>query len=247
MENLLKENERIDDLEFKNMKIIQKENGFCFGIDSVLLSDFAKEIKKGSKVLDLGTGTGVLSILLTGKTELSKIYGIEIQNDIADMAKRSIMLNKLEDKIEIINSDILNIENILEKNSFDYIVTNPPYKNKDSGLINDEEYKYISRHETTANLNDFIKISFNMLKDQGTLFMVHRPERLVDIIHVLRVNKIEPKTIRFVYSNVKTEPKLVLIKAVKNAKSFLKIEKPLFVYNENGEYTEEILKIYNKK
>lgn len=246
MEDILKENERIDDLEFKDLKIIQKNDGFCFGIDSVLLSDFAKEIRNNSKVLDLGTGTGILSILLTGKTNLSKIYGIELQKDIADMAKRSVILNKLQDKVEILNMDINNLENIFELNSFDAIVTNPPYKNENTGKINDNEYKYISRHETTANLSDFIKMSFKMLKDKGSLYMVHRPERLVDIIYELRINKLEPKNIRFVYSSINKEPKLVLIKAVKNANKFLKVEKPLLVYDENGNYTKEILKIYNK-
>lgn len=246
MEKLLKENERIDDLEYKGLKIIQKNNGFCFGIDSVLLSDFAKSIRNNSNVLDLGTGTGILSILLSEKTNLNKIYGIEIQKDIADMAKRSIKLNNLENKIEIINTDIKDLENIFKNNYFDAIVTNPPYKNKDTGELNDNEYQYISRHETTAELSDFIKISFKLLKDKGSLYMVHRPERLVDIIYELRKNKLEPKNMRFVYSNLKKEPKLVLIKAVKNAKQFLKMEKPLIIYTEDGKYTEEILKIYNK-
>ncbi len=246
MKNLLEENERVDDLEFRELKIIQKNNGFCFGIDSVLLSDFAKEIKNNSNVLDLGTGTGILSILLSGKTNLKKIYGIEIQKDIADMAQRSVKLNKLENRIEIINSDIKNLRNIFDINFFDAIVTNPPYKNQNSGKINENEYKYISRHETTANLSDFIKISVQLLKDKGSFYMVHRPERLIDIIYELRSHKLEPKNIKFVYSNKEKEPKLVLIKAVKNANKFLKVEKPLFVYNEDGSYTDEILKIYNK-
>ncbi len=246
MEDLVQENERIDDLEFKGLKIIQKNNGFCFGIDAVLLSDFAKDIRNNSKVLDLGAGTGILSILLTGKTNLSKIYGIEVQKDIADMAVRSVKLNNLNNKIQIVNTDIKNLENTFEIGSFDSIVTNPPYKNENTGKVNDNKYKYISRHETTANLSDFIKVSFKMLKDKGSLYMVHRPERLVDIIFELRNNKLEPKNIKFVYSNKNKEPKLVLIKAIKNANKFLKLEKPLFVYDENGNYTQEILKIYNK-
>lgn len=243
----IKENERIDDLEYKGLKIIQNTEGFCFGIDAVLLSDFAKEIKNNSKVLDLGTGTGILSILLSGKTNLNKIYGIEIQEEVANMAQRSVQLNNLENKIEIINKNIKDLENIFEKNSFDAIVTNPPYKKINTGEKNEKENKLISRHEVTASLDDFIKISFNLLKDKGFFYMVHRPERLAEIIYKLKQNKLEPKIIKFVYSNVKSEPKLVLIKSVKNAKEFLKIEKPLFIYNKYGNYTDEILKIYNKK
>lgn len=243
----IKENERIDDLEYKGLKIIQNTEGFCFGIDAVLLSDFAKEIKNNSKVLDLGTGTGILSILLSGKTNLNKIYGIEIQEEVANMAQRSVQLNNLENKIEIVNKNIKDLENIFEKNSFDAIVTNPPYKKINTGEKNEKENKLISRHEVTASLDDFIKISFNLLKDKGSFYMVHRPERLAEIIYKLKQNKLEPKIIKFVYSNVKSEPKLVLIKSVKNAKEFLKIEKPLFIYNEAGNYTDEILKIYNKK
>ena len=243
----LKENERIDDLEFKGSKIIQNSEGFCFGIDAVLLSDFAKNIKNKSKVLDLGTGTGILPILLAGKTNLEKIIGVEIQKDVYDMAKRSIALNKLENRCEIINENILNLEKIYKKNSFDVIVTNPPYKENNTGLKNESEKKLISRHELTANLEDFIRVSSNLLKDKGELYMVHRPERLVDIIENLRKYKLEPKQIRFVCPNVNKEPNIVLIKGVKNANKFLKVEKNLFVYNENNEYTDEILKIYNKQ
>ena len=246
MKIILKENERIDDLEYKELKIIQNKNGFCFGIDSVLLSDFAKEIRNNSKVLDLGTGTGILCILLSEKTKLKKIYGIDIQEEVVEMAKRSVKLNNLEDKIEILNKNVKELGEIFEKNSFDSVVTNPPYKKSNTGKVNEKENKLISRHEITANLEDFIKISFDLLKDKGSLYMVHRPERLAEIIVTLKKYKLEPKTIRFVHSNCEEEPKLVLIKAVKNAKEFLKVEKPLIVYNEKGEYTEEILKIYHK-
>ena len=242
----LKENERIDDLEFKNLKIIQNKNGFCFGIDSILLSDFSKNIKKGANVLDLGTGTGIIATLLCGKTNLNKIIGIEIQEEIAEMANRSIKLNNLENKFEIINENILNLPKMFKKNSFDVIVTNPPYKKIGTGIINEDEKKIISRHEITADLDDFIRISTILLKDKGEFYMVHRPERLVDILNIMRKNKLEPKLLRFVFSNINKEPKLILIKGIKNAKPFLKIESNLYIYDEVGNYTEEIKKIYNK-
>lgn len=242
----LKENERIDDLEFKNLKVIQNTDGFCFGIDSVLLSDFAKDIKKDSKVLDLGTGTGIISILLCGKTKLKKIVGVEIQEEVFDMAKRSCYLNNLEGRFEVINRNILELNDIYEKNTFDVIVTNPPYKKKDTGLINESKKKVISRHEITASLEDFIKVSKNLLKDKGEFYMVHRPDRLVDIMYLMRKYKIEPKILRFVFSNKDKESKLVLIKGIKNANPFLKLEKNLYIYDENDKYTDEIMKIYNK-
>lgn len=242
----LDENEKIEDLQFKNLKIIQNKKGFRFGIDSILLSDFSKKIKKNSNVLDLGTGNGIISILLCEKTLLKKIIGIEIQKEVFELAKKNIKLNKLENKFEIINENILNLNNIFEKNTFDAIVTNPPYKKKNTGIKNEEETKIIARHETSATLEDFIKISKDLLKDKGEFYMVHRPDRLVDIISIMRNYKIEPKILRFVYSNLNSEPKLILIKGIKNAKPFLKIEKNLYIYNENGEYTDEIKKIYNK-
>ena len=252
----LKENERIDNLQYNNLKIIQNTKGFCFGIDSVLISDFAKEIKNNSMGVDLGTGTGIISILLASKTNLSKIYGVEIQTDVAEMAKRSVELNNLQNRVEIININLneiketeKNIEetnNInLERETFDFVVTNPPYKKLETGKVNNNEYKYISRHELTANLEDFIQTSKYLLKDRGGLYMVHRPERLADIITLMRKYKIEPKRMRFVCSKIDKEPTLVLIKGVKNANSFLKIEKPLIIYNDNGKYTDEIYKIYN--
>ena len=246
MENILKENERIDSLEFKDLKIIQNIDGFCFGMDSVLLSDFAKNIKKDSTVLDLGTGTGIISILLCGKTNLQKIIGIEIQEEVADMARRSAKLNNLENKFEVINENNINLNNIYDKQSIDVIVTNPPYKKKETGILNENKKKVISRHEITAELEDFIKVAKDLLKDKGEFYMVHRPERLVDILTLMRKNKIEPKILRFVYPNKNKESNLILIKGVKNAKPFLKIENNLYVYDENGNYTTEILKIYNK-
>lgn len=246
MDIKLGENERIDDLEFKDLKIIQNKDGFCFGIDAVLLSDFAKDIKRNSTVMDLGTGTGIISILLCGKTELKKVTGVEVQKEVYDMACRSAKLNNLEDRFEVINENILNLENIFENNSFDVIVTNPPYKKQNTGVTNDDERKLISRHEILANLSDFIKVSSKMLKDKGEFYMVHRPERMVDIFSLMRKYKIEPKEVRLVFSNENNTPKMVLIKGVKNGGEYLKFRENLYIYKKDGSYTDEILKIYNK-
>lgn len=247
MNNILKEDERIDNLEYKGLKIIQNKNKFCFGMDSVLLSDFAKDIKKGSTALDLGTGTGIIGILLCGKTNLKNIIGVELQKDMCDMAQRSIKLNNLENKFKIINDDIINIDKLFNKGTIDVVIANPPYKKIGSGLKNDDEAKTIARHEIKGNLEDFIKIASHLLKSGGEYYMVHRPERLVDIIGNLKQYKLEPKEIRIIYPKINKEPNLILIKAVKNAKPFLKIDSPLIVYNEDDKYTDEILQIYQKK
>ena len=243
----LKKNERIDDLEYKGLKIIQNNEGFCFGIDSILLSNFSKEIKKDAIVVDLGTGTGIISLLLCKKTKLKKIYGIEIQEEVAEMAERSIILNKLQDRFEIINKDLKNILEDLKPNTIDAIVTNPPYMKLNTGAKNEEKKKLISRHEVECTLEDVISVSYKMLKSNGEFYMVHRAERIVDILYLLRKYKLEPKKIRFIHSKKEKEPNLLLIKAVKNAGYHLKIEKPLIIYNEDGAYTDEILEIYNKK
>ena len=247
MEVILKDNERIDDLQLNNLKIIQNKDGFCFGIDAVLLSDFAKDIRNNSTVLDLGTGTGIIGILLCAKTKLSKIYGIDIQKDVCDMAFRSVKLNNLENKFEIINTNIKELTNTFEEASFDAIVSNPPYKKDNSGLKNESETKLISRHEITASLEDFILVSSKLLKSNGSIYMVHRPERLSDLFYLLKKYNLEPKKLRLVQSYQDSKPKLVLVKATKNAKSFLNIEEPLIIYNKDGSYTDEIFKIYSKE
>ena len=243
----LKENERIDDLELNNLKIIQNQKGFCYGIDSVLLSDFAKKIPNNAKVLDLGTGTGILGILLCGKTNLDKIYGVEIQEEVSKMAQKSILLNNLSERFEIINDNIKNLNNYFENDSFDVIISNPPYKKDNSGIKNGSETKLISRHEITANLEDFISVSSKMVKSNCSLYMVHRPERLSDLFFLLKKYKLEPKKLRTVQSYFDSKPKLILVKATKNAKSFLNIEKPLIIYNKDGTYTNEVLEIYGKQ
>lgn len=234
--------ERIDELNYEGLKIIQNTEGFCFGVDSVLLTEFAKDIKKQSKIIDLGTGTGILSILLSKKVCARKIIGIEIQKEVADMAIRSVKLNSLEDIIEIINDDINKIK--LENNTFDAIVTNPPYKKLGTGINNKTEKQKISRYETAASLEDWIKVSSKLLKDNGSFYIVYRTDRLTELIENMRKYKLEVKKMRFVYSNINKQSNLVLIKAVKGAGIFLKIEKPLIIYNLDGSYTDEILDIY---
>ena len=244
---IINDDERIDDLEINNLKIIQKKDGFCFGIDSVLLSDFAKDIKNESRVIDLGTGTGILSILLCAKTNLKEIVGVEIQEEIANMAYRSSILNNIQDRFKIINSDIKDLQGKISFNEFDAVIMNPPYMKLNTGKININEKKLISRHEITASIEDFIMVSKKLLKNKGCVYIVHRPNRLIDICTLLRKYKLEPKLLRLVYPKKNSEANLFLIKAVKNGGTFLKIDKPLYVYKNNGEYTDEILKIYSKE
>ena len=242
----LKENERIDDLEFRNLKIIQNKNGFCFGIDSILLTDFAKNIKLGSTVADLGTGTGIIPILLSEKTNAKSFVGIEIQEEVAKMAGRSVRLNRLDDRIKIINDNIKNYKNFLRRSSFDVVITNPPYKKAKTGLVSENNMQLISRHEISATLEDFLEVSSYLLKDFGEFYMIHRPERLVDIFNIMRDKKIEPKRIRFIYPNSNKKANMVLIKGVKLGKQFLTVDEDLIIYKEDGKYTDEVLKIYSK-
>ena len=239
------EYERVDDLQYKGLKIIQNTKGFCFGIDAVLLSHFAS-VNDSDIVLDLGTGTGIIPILIAGHTNAKKIVGVEIQTEVSDMAKRSVEMNNLEDRIEIINDDLKNIDSYMKHNSFDVGTTNPPYIKYNGGLINENSIKTISRHEIKCSLEDVIRIGSKLLKHNGKFCMVNRPERLVDIIVLMRKYKVEPKNIRFVYPNKNKISNLVLIKGVKGAKSEVKIDKPLYVYDENGNFTKEIDIIYNR-
>lgn len=244
----LGENERIDDLEYKELKIIQKNDGFCFGMDSVLIANFAEVTKKDSIVADLGTGTGIISILMAAKSsKISKIYGFDIQSEMIEMASRSVKMNELDDKINLENIDIVGMSEKKYKKFFDVVVTNPPYKKISTGLINENEKKLISRHEIKCTLEDVISESSKILKDKGLFYMVHRPERLVDIMNLMRKNKIEPKTLQIVYSHIEDKANLILIKGVKCGKPSLQLLKPLIVYDKTNNYTDEILKIYDKK
>ncbi|MTI48815.1 MAG: tRNA1(Val) (adenine(37)-N6)-methyltransferase [Firmicutes bacterium] len=239
----LRDNERIDDLQIKDLRIIQNTEGFCFGMDAVLLSSFA-EIKNNSVVVDLGTGTGIIPLLVWAKNTIKKIYGIEIQEEVAEMATRTIKLNKLEGDIEVLNIDLNDSLDKLGVNKFDVVTSNPPYMNLGGGKINPQDKKAISRHEIKCDLEDIIRVSSRLLKHNGRFFLVHRPHRIVDILCLMREYKIEPKRIRFIHPKIGAKPNLVLIKGIKAAKPELKFDKPLYVYNDDGTYTEEIYDIY---
>ncbi len=240
--------ERIDDLQFENLKIIQNTDGFCFGVDSVLLTEFARDIRKNSKIADLGTGTGILGILLSKKVLPSEIVGVELQKEVAEMADRSIKLNNLENVFTIINDDVKSVGNLKEyKKYFDVVVTNPPYKKLGTGINTENEKQQISRYESTATLDNWISSASKILKDNGSFYMVYRTDRLTELIEILRKNKLEVKRMRFVYSKVDSQSNLLMLKAVRNANTFMKVEKPLIIYNKDGSYTDEIMNIYKIK
>lgn len=243
MEIELKENERIEDLQCKGLKIIQNKKWFCFGVDAVLLTNYC-DVKNNSKIVDLGTGTGIIPILLSGKRNYSKAYAIEIQGEVAEMAERSIALNGLEEKIKVLNIDLNEALNYLEPNFFDAVVSNPPYKLNNSGIINPSDKKAISRHEIKCKLEDVISTAAGLLKQQGRFYMVHRPDRLVDIFCLLRKYGMEPKQIRFIHPRVSAKPNMILIRASKNGNPQLKFDPPLYIYGEDGNYTDELCKIY---
>lgn len=229
MEALVHEGERLDDLQCKGYQIIQDPKRFCFGIDAVLLSNFAK-VKAGSRVLDLGTGTGIIPILLAAKTEAQHITGLEIQEASAEMADRSVRLNHLEERIEIIQGDIKEAAGLFPAASFDVITSNPPYMINQHGLENEYEPKNIARHEILCNLEDVVKAAAYLVKPGGSFFLIHKPFRLAEIFSVLMQYKMEPKRMRLVHPYVDKEPNMVMIEAVRGGRSRITIEPPLVVY-----------------
>lgn len=243
--DLIKAGETLDDLQLKGIHIIQKEKAFRFGVDAVLLANFPV-INKAVTVLDLCTGNGIVPLIVAGKTVASHITGIEIQQDIAEMAQRSVDYNKLEDKIKIIQGDLTNIELIKSLPKVDIVTVNPPYKVKNSGIINLNDKSAIARHEICCTLEDVIKASALALKDSGKLYMVHRPERLADIFTLMRKYKIEPKRARMVYPAVGKAPNIVLVEGQKNGGAFLKWENSIYVYDQDGNFSKEIDIIYGR-
>lgn len=243
MENGINENERLDDLKYKGLRLLQKKDGFCFGVDAVLLSHFAR-ISKNDRVIDLGTGTGIIAVLLAAKKEPRKVVGLEIQKDMAEMASRSVSLNGLEDSVEIICGDIKEAVQLFGAASFDAVVTNPPYMSRGGGLLNPADTKAIARHELLCTLEDVVSAAAKLLCTGGGFSMVHRPQRLSDIIYCMRSNSIEPKHLQMVHPSPGKKPNLVLIGGTRNGNPELRVHEPLYIYDSNGDYTKEINEIY---
>lgn len=246
--NLVLPNERIDDLQIGGLKIIQNPDWFCFGTDAVLLSDYsAKSVKKNARILDMCSGNGIIALLLSHKTDAEKIYALEIQDKVSEMAKRSVKLNNLDDKIEVICGDLKSSEIIFGRSFFNNIICNPPYKEAGGGLTSKDDTVMIARHEIMCSLEDIIRVSSILLEPRGKLTMIHRPERLADILCLMRQYKIEPKRLRFVHPMPNKAATMILVEGSYCGNPKLFLDPPLYVYNEPEVYSDEILHIYNRK
>ena len=239
----LKDGERLDDLQRNGYRIIQDPEKFCFGMDAVLLSGFASA-PEGGRVLDLGTGTGIIPILMAAKTPATELIGLEIQEESADMAQRSVILNDLQSKIKIVQGDIKEAGQLFDAASFDVVTSNPPYMIGGHGLKNPDGPKAIARHEVLCDLEDVIKAAARLLKSGGKFYMVHRPFRLAEIMVLMHDYRIEPKRMQLVYPYADKEPNMVLIEGARGGRSRLTVEKPLIIYEAPGKYTPEIYDIY---
>ncbi len=242
-EQWLKPGERFDDLQRNGLKIIQDPKRFCFGMDAVFLSGFAR-VKEGEQVIDLGTGTGIIPLLLSAKTKGEHFVGLEIQPESANMAARSVAYNGLEHRIEIMEGDIREATDSFGAARFDVVTSNPPYMVATGGIINDTDAKTIARHEVKCSLEELVATTAKLLKQNGRCYFVHRPFRLVDLFASMRSNGIEPKRMQMVYPFEDKEPNMVLIEGVRGGKPQLNVEKPLIIYEEPGVYRPEIYEIY---
>ena len=237
--------ESIDDLQLNGLMLIQKQSGFRFGVDAVLLSDFAN-VKKKHRVLDLCTGTGIVPFLVYGKYSPKEVWGVEIQEDMVEMANRSSQLNKTDDIVKFKCADLKDKKLVNELGRFDVVTVNPPYKLNNAGILNPNDKLAIARHEILCNLEDVIVSARRLLADNGRMFIVHRPERLADIFGLMRKYNIEPKRVKMIHPSAKKAPNIVLVEGQRDGGAFLKWDEPLYVYDENGNYSKEIDKIYGR-
>lgn len=238
----LLEGERLDDLQ-NGYRLIQDPKDFCYGIDAVLLAWFAR-VKPGENVLDLGTGSGVVPLLMKARTEGKHFTGLEIQEKSAAMARRSVAWNHLEQDVSIVTGDIKEAAGLFGAASFDVVTSNPPYMNDAHGIKNPGDAKAIARHEVLCTLEDVVREGTCLLRPGGRFYMVHRPRRLIEIIQTMKKHGLEPKRMKFVHPYRDREANMVLIEAVRGGGALLKAEAPVIVFDENGEYSEEIRTTY---
>lgn len=231
---------------FKDIKIVQDKDYFNFSLDSVLLPNFVEIPKKTNKILDMCTGNAPIPLILSTKTN-AKIYAVELQKEVFALAKETIKINNLDNQIELINDNIKNLKKTFNTETFDIITCNPPYfKKQDDSIINNNKVKSIARHEIEMELEDVMIISKALLKNEGSLVLVHRTERLIEIIELMKKHNIEPKRMRLIYPKVNTESNLVLIDGRKNGKEGLKILPPLYIHNDDNSYTSEVLEMFGR-
>lgn len=242
----IRSDESIDDLQLDGLRLIQKEKAFRFGVDAVLLSDFAN-VKYKHRVIDLCTGTGIIPFLIYGKYKPQEVVGLEIQEEMAEMAARSSILNDTSNVVKFYTGDLKDDKLIDSLGKFDVLTVNPPYKLNNAGIINPHDKLAIARHEILCTLEDVIVSARKLLKDNGRMFIVHRPERLADIFGLMRKYNIEPKRVRMVQPNINKAPNIVLVEGQRDGGAFLKWEAPIYVYNTDGTYSDTINKIYGRE
>jgi len=242
---MLQPHERIDDLQYKGLKIIQDDRRFCFGTDAVLLADFA-DVRRNDRLADLGTGTGILPILIRGRVAYRSCDAVEIQATMAEMAGRSVALNSLEQVIKVHTADLRDLKEVLPAGAYGAVVCNPPYKKAGSGIPNDEQAHAIARHELTCTMEDVCRSAARLLKNSGRLAMIQQSDRIMDIFFTMRQFDLEPKRCRLVQPRAGTPPNLILVEGVKQGKSYMKWESTLCVFDGQGNYTDEMNKIYHR-
>ncbi len=246
--SLLRSGERLDDLQRDGLHLIQNPDWFCFGVDAVLLADYAsKSIKKDSRVLDLCSGNGIIPLLLSAKSAAGEITGLEIQEPVCEMAERSVRLNHLEDKIRMVSGDLKEADTLFGRSFFQYITCNPPYKEAGSGILSSTDTVTLARHEVLCSLEDIVRVSSIILEPLGKLCLIHRPDRLADILCLMRKYDIEPKRLRFVHPSAGKTATMILVEGARQGKPRLFLDPPLYIYESPGVYSQEIHQIYGRE
>jgi len=241
----VREDERLDELFNGRLRIIQKKEGYRFSIDAILLAHFASQLSADS-IIDLGSGSGIIPLILARKMSSPTIVGVELQDEMADMARRTIKFNGFAERVSILHEDLRNLHNHFTASSFDLVVSNPPYYPIDNGRINPDEQKAIARHEIMAKLEDIISISFYLVKASGRVVIIYPAKRLADLLCSLREYDLKPELLQIIYSHKRGEGKLVIVESCKRGDPELEIREPFFIYEAEGVYSEEMQKIYNE-